>query len=333
MTLHEERDLLLDLAYGELSEADARRVRDHVAGCEACRAELDQLLGTRRLVSALPVLEAPPRGEQALLAAARAQAARARPRPRAPRWLVPAVALAATITAVTVVTLEVGEEALAPVARREAPPPQAPAAAPGAAAEPEAPPATAPAPQPAERQAYAEAPPPSPPLRAAPQRRKAAPAPEAAPAPAPAPEREVADADAPAPEVMAEAPAAAPPPAAAAPAPRAAARADERALSAPEAAAGAASPAPEVRTFADCPGELRREIGRDGAGRVVRFAREGLVEGRRVRVELTFGQDGAVTSARGREVATGAAVPAGALPGLPRTAAQVDPDAPPRCGR
>jgi len=51
-----------------------------------------------------------------------------------------------------------------------------------------------------------------------------------------------------------------------------------------------------------------------------------------VRVELEFGPDGALTASRGRDLATGAAVSADVLPGLPRSAAQVDPDAPPRCG-
>ena len=71
MTDHAERDLLLDLAYGELDDRAARRVREHVAGCASCRAELDELQGTRRLMSALPELPAPERGERILVAAAR----------------------------------------------------------------------------------------------------------------------------------------------------------------------------------------------------------------------------------------------------------------------
>jgi hypothetical protein len=88
----------------------------------------------------------------------------------------------------------------------------------------------------------------------------------------------------------------------------------------------------EVRTFTGCAGESRREIGRDAGGRVVRYAREGVAGGRRVRVELRFAGDGSLASARARDLGSGEPLPADALPGLPRSAAQVDPRAPPRCG-
>jgi hypothetical protein len=51
-----------------------------------------------------------------------------------------------------------------------------------------------------------------------------------------------------------------------------------------------------------------------------------------VRVELTFAPDGRLAASRARDLDTGVALPAPALPGLPRAAAQVDADAAPRCG-
>ena len=86
MTHEELRDRLLDLAFGELSPRDARKVEEHVGACEACRAELarhrGEPAGSCRRSREEP---APAGGERILVAAAReaARAPRAAPRPAA----------------------------------------------------------------------------------------------------------------------------------------------------------------------------------------------------------------------------------------------------------
>jgi len=50
-------ELLLDLAYGELEDGEASRLKDHAAACPACGAELDKILLTRKLARALPAPE------------------------------------------------------------------------------------------------------------------------------------------------------------------------------------------------------------------------------------------------------------------------------------
>ncbi|MFO0584887.1 MAG: zf-HC2 domain-containing protein [Anaeromyxobacter sp.] len=396
MTHHAERDLLLDLAYGELSDADARRVRAHVAGCASCRAELERMQGTRELMRTLPEVPAPERGERVLLAAAREAAEKARAPRGLPRWLFPAVALAATVVVVTAVSLREGHEVAGTMAERsdDLMKPAAPAAAPAAPAN-DAEARTAPVELRAQKKAeqareedhrFAEPPPPAPEPRRA--------AAKAAPAREPEADREgvvggvpgsnvgsAAGGAAAAQDGVAEAAQgrvrdrdvleagaqahASPRPGAAPPAPRPAAQPpasgelsavdDQRPVrseaapaarapvpAAPPAAAAAErkvskraladEPAPEVRTFPSCPGESRRELLRDAAGRVRRYVREGEAEGRRVRVELEFDAAGALVSERARDLATGEAVSPRLLPGLPRSAAQVAPDAPPRCG-
>jgi hypothetical protein len=65
------RELLVDLAYGELSRRKAAEVERHLAECETCKVERDHLDAT---VGAMRRLEAPPgreRGEAVLVAAAR----------------------------------------------------------------------------------------------------------------------------------------------------------------------------------------------------------------------------------------------------------------------
>ena len=376
---HPERDLVLDLAYGELPEREARRLRAHLETCADCRAELERIEGTRRLMSALPLEAAPERGERILLAAAREAAGRARPRWRVPGWLAGSLALAATVVVVTAVSLRIAGESAGPRgtsgnpnALLPTPPPAearkaddalakaAPAATP--------PPARRPLPPPAAAQRYAE-PPPAVALEEKLQKREA-PRPSSgqaagalkAPPPAQsigrvgsaAPDRDLAAQ--PADEGLAgrsdePALAAAPAPAAVAPAPAAEAemeapRAGVAKRAAPSAAGGAAAsdlaranatagPAPaaaDVRSFPGCAGESRREIGRDAGGRVIRYAREGIAGGHRVRVELTFGPDGRRVSTAARDLDTGAALPVDALPGLPRSAAEVDAGAAPRCG-
>ena len=68
-------DRLLDLVYGELDDAEAERVRDHAAGCAACREALESLLLTRRLAARMPEPELEGVDAEPLLAAARSAAA------------------------------------------------------------------------------------------------------------------------------------------------------------------------------------------------------------------------------------------------------------------
>jgi hypothetical protein len=50
----------------------------------------------------------------------------------------------------------------------------------------------------------------------------------------------------------------------------------------------------EIRTFPGCEGEAWRKLERDPAGRVVKYVREGVIEGRRLRIEHLYGEDGAL---------------------------------------
>jgi hypothetical protein len=108
------REKLLDLSYGELSRREAQAVERHLAGCEACRAELARIRETRAAMSALALEPAPEGGERVLLAAARQAAERVQERRRGrllPPWVwvgsVGAVAIAAVV-AVTVRLLPMG---------------------------------------------------------------------------------------------------------------------------------------------------------------------------------------------------------------------------------
>jgi hypothetical protein len=88
-------------------------------------------------------------------------------------------------------------------------------------------------------------------------------------------------------------------------------------------------PGVERRTFRSCPGEHVRELERDADGRVIRWAREGELDGRAVRVEARYGEDGALAELN--------VTPAGAAPadaaalGVPLRAADASLDGPPRC--
>jgi hypothetical protein len=107
MTHEELQGRLLDLAYGELSPREAREVEAHAASCEACRAELARIQGTRRVMSALPVEPAPERGERVLVAAAREAAGRRRERGPVPRWLWRGALVALPVAAVLAVSVRI----------------------------------------------------------------------------------------------------------------------------------------------------------------------------------------------------------------------------------
>lgn len=75
MTHAESRDLLLDLAYGELDAARAAEVSEHLKGCDECRKEKAALDDVRRAAAPLRELEEPPPGfDDRILEAARAEA-------------------------------------------------------------------------------------------------------------------------------------------------------------------------------------------------------------------------------------------------------------------
>ncbi len=75
MTHAESRDLLLDLAYGELDAVRAAELSEHLKGCDECRKEKAALDEVRRAAAPLRELEEPPPGfDHRILEAARAQA-------------------------------------------------------------------------------------------------------------------------------------------------------------------------------------------------------------------------------------------------------------------
>jgi len=63
-------ELLLDLAYGELGQADASRLEAHAATCAPCRLELEGVLVTRKLAAQLPGEAPDPILSEAILAEA-----------------------------------------------------------------------------------------------------------------------------------------------------------------------------------------------------------------------------------------------------------------------
>ncbi|HCF58821.1 MAG TPA: hypothetical protein DFS52_12630, partial [Myxococcales bacterium] len=86
--------LLLDYAYDELVGAERAGVEGHLAECAKCRAELEAMAGTRRLMRVLEPEPAPETGLESLLAFAEKAAARQGAGAAAPsrwRWLVPAL--------------------------------------------------------------------------------------------------------------------------------------------------------------------------------------------------------------------------------------------------
>jgi hypothetical protein len=75
MTCAECGDLLLDLAYGELSPARAAEVEEHARGCAECGPQLEGLRRARKLAAPLAAtVEPPPTLDERILEAARAEA-------------------------------------------------------------------------------------------------------------------------------------------------------------------------------------------------------------------------------------------------------------------
>jgi hypothetical protein len=347
MTHEELRERLLDLAYGELSPRDARKVEEHAASCEACRAELGRIRETRRLMSALPEEPAPAEGERILLAAARGAAGRRGPR-ILPPWLWGGSLVAASLAAIVAVSYRVASMHPRSPGRDDpnalmGESPYARAPQPGAALPDRREPQAA---SPREPQGAGAAATPAPAAAPAAKRRERKNERKNAEMPRRAP---VADADS---EQAAPEPPAAPagpPPPAAPPAPSRAKAAAPSAARAPEAppegVAGSPGPEPvarhealraagrlrvEERTFPGCKHELWRRVERDADGRVVSYAWEEMVGTQRLRFEAIYGLDGRLVRKQALDAATSAPEPTVKFRVPP--ASSVDIDAPPRCG-
>ena len=367
MSHERSRDELVDLALGLLDPDAARALEAHAGTCATCRAELDALRQTRRLLAGLPPAEAPSRGEAPLLAAAREEAARAEAA-RRPRWATPAWLWGGTLglagaAALAVLVLRfsgppprgpLGDDAEA-LLGRGVPAPAAPAAPPAKALATAAPAARDEARETAASSSVvkaSEAPRPrAEPLPA--QARPAEPAREAGPPGVPAAATPVALAERKArseesigvgeargdtQDLLAPAAPASPPLAKAS---RLQAATETRAApSSALAPAGAAADA----GGAPCRLEARRRLTRDAAGQVTGRVRDGRYPADGGEVPLTveerFGPDGRLLGAEVRAgerrlVVSGADVEAGRLEPLPgvwlaRTAAEAE-RAPPRC--
>jgi len=77
---HPEDDRLLELAYGEAPDAEARALRQHVDGCARCKQVLEGIAEVRTAFRSVPTEPAPERGLESLLAYGDQAAARARSR-------------------------------------------------------------------------------------------------------------------------------------------------------------------------------------------------------------------------------------------------------------
>jgi hypothetical protein len=100
-------------------------------------------------------------------------------------------------------------------------------------------------------------------------------------------------------------------------------------------AAAAGGPRAATRAFPGCEGESARRVETDARGQVVRYVREGWIDGRRLRVVHAFGPDGRPAGVSVTDLdRPGAALDARALGlSLPERAEDAGIDAPPRCGR
>jgi hypothetical protein len=110
---------LLDYAYGELSEGEAKTVEAHLSACPECADSLTAMKQVRRTMAQLPIAEAPQAGLESLLAYAHkaAETARARPARRQTwlRWIVPIGSVAA-LALVLVLSVNVMRRPVATVA-------------------------------------------------------------------------------------------------------------------------------------------------------------------------------------------------------------------------
>lgn len=118
--VHSYEDKLLEFAYGELPEAEARSVEDHLKGCTRCASALESLQGVRRTMSQLGAEPAPSAGLDSLMAYAEQTARRlqAGPAPRPVWWrrlLVPVTGLAA-LAVVALVVVQTDNSKLSPSA-------------------------------------------------------------------------------------------------------------------------------------------------------------------------------------------------------------------------
>ena len=64
-------ELMTDYLEGALSPADAARFEEHIAGCDGCRAYLEQMRATRRLTGRLADERVPDALREELVAAFR----------------------------------------------------------------------------------------------------------------------------------------------------------------------------------------------------------------------------------------------------------------------
>src|SRR5262249_16606024 len=110
---HRYEDKLLEFAYGELPDAEAKSVEAHVKGCARGAGQLEEIRGVRRQMSALAPQPAPDAGLESLLAYAQQAARRAQagPEPKrgVRRWmfaLVGGASMAAVLVAVGVVSMK-----------------------------------------------------------------------------------------------------------------------------------------------------------------------------------------------------------------------------------
>ena len=71
MKCREMVELMTDYLEGALSARDRARFEDHIAGCDGCRAYLEQMRTTRRLAGRLPDQTIPAQIEDELLRAFR----------------------------------------------------------------------------------------------------------------------------------------------------------------------------------------------------------------------------------------------------------------------
>ncbi len=112
---------LLDYAYGELSEGEAKTVEAHLRDCPQCADSLAEMRQVRRTMSQLPMASAPQAGLESLLAYAQkaAESARARPARRSwLRWIAP-IASVAALSVVLVISSKVARRPEAIVTLRQ----------------------------------------------------------------------------------------------------------------------------------------------------------------------------------------------------------------------